>query len=166
MADFKPLRLKAEDGDDLTVVSAALQDAVGQLGDFSWDSRARRFRMLLNRYRWEAAGDRGKGERVRTALQVDSVLSVRSRNVKQTAPDAVVSLLALAFERKDDDPEAPEGTLVVTLAGGGDIRIEVECVDVILADVSEPWRARARPAHETGPETRTGTGPETGGAGS
>ena len=55
MAEAKPLRLKAEDQDDLTVISAALQDAVGQLGDFSFDARSRRFLMVVNRYRWEAA---------------------------------------------------------------------------------------------------------------
>ena len=81
MAEPKPLRVKAEDQDDLTVISAALQDAVGQLGDFSFDPRSRRFLMVVNRYRWEAARPGKRGERVRTALEVDSVLAAKSRNL-------------------------------------------------------------------------------------
>lgn len=143
MADAKPLRLKAEDEEDLKVVSAALQDAVGQLGDFSFDPRARRFLAVFNRYRWEAARPGRRGERVRTALEVDSVLSAKSRNLRQGAPDAVVSLLALSFE----PGEAPGGQLVFTFSGDGELRLSVECIDLILADVSEPWRARVQPGH-------------------
>lgn len=143
MAEPKPLRLKAEDQDDLTVISAALQDAVGQLGDFSFDPRSRRFLMVVNRYRWEAARPGKRGERVRTALEVDSVLAAKSRNLKQGAPDAVVSLLAMSFE----PGEAPGGQLVLTFSGDGELRLSVECIDLILADVSEPWRARVQPGH-------------------
>ena len=31
---------------------------------------------------------------------------------------------------------------------GGDLRLEVECVDAALADLSDAWPARSAPAHE------------------
>ncbi|MEP6968539.1 MAG: DUF2948 family protein, partial [Pseudomonadota bacterium] len=37
-----PLRLLAEDGEDLAVISAALQDAVTRIGDIQWEPAARR----------------------------------------------------------------------------------------------------------------------------
>lgn len=138
----KPLRLIASEPDEVEIISAALQDAVAQLGDLKWDRRARRFTLVVNRYRWED-GKRGPGWRVRSALDIGSVMSVKSSRVKQDAPGAVVSVLALVFETG----EAPGGALRVDLSGGGRIRIEVECVDLLLADVSEPWRAVARPEH-------------------
>jgi hypothetical protein len=138
----KPLRLIASEPDEVEIISAALQDAVAQLGDIKWDRRARRFTLVVNRYRWED-GKRGPGWRVRSALDIGSVISVKSSRVKQDAPGAVVSVLALVFETG----EAPGGALRVDLSGGGRIRIEVECVDLILADISEPWRAVARPDH-------------------
>lgn len=138
----KPLRLIASEPDEVEIVSAALQDAVAQLGDIKWDRRARRFTLVVNRYRWED-GKRGPGWRVRSALDIGSVISVKSSRVRQDAPGAVVSVLALVFETGD----APGGALRVDLSGGGRIRIEVECVDLILADISEPWRAVARPDH-------------------
>ena len=133
MADPAPLRLLAEDADDLAVISAALQDAVAKIGDISFDARARRLTLALNRYRWEAGGK--ARERVRTGLQLGGVLGVKSRKLRRDARGAVVELLSLAFE----PGEAPGGAVVFTFAGGGDLTVEVECLDVILADVSNPW---------------------------
>jgi len=73
-----PLRLLAEDADDLGVISAALQDAVGQIGDIAYEAVERRLTMVLNRFRWET--DAPTAERVRTALQFGSVLAVKARN--------------------------------------------------------------------------------------
>ena len=64
-AEPAPLRLLAEDPDDLAVVSAALQDAVAKVGDIVFEPRARRLTIVFNRYRWEAGG-----QRVRSALQL------------------------------------------------------------------------------------------------
>lgn len=142
MAGSAPLRLIAREPADVAPVSSALQDAIGQIGDFLYEPRARRFTLVLNRYRWEASG-KGRGERVRTAVQAGSVLSAKAHRLKQGAEDAVVSLLAVTFE----PTEEPAGVLVFTFSGGGALRLEVECVDLALADVSGAWRAAARPDH-------------------
>ncbi len=136
-----PLRLIALDAEDLAVISAALQDAVAKIGDIQFDRQARTLTLAVNRYRWEKKG----GERVRAGLQVSSVLSVKARNLRQGAKDAVVDLLAVRFE---PGPEAPSGAVVLNFAGGGDLRLEVECIDVVLADVSLAWPSRAKPRHE------------------
>lgn len=139
---FKPLKLIVQDTEDLASASAALQDAVAQLGDFHYEPKARRFTLALNRYRWEA-GETGRGERVRTALQAGGVLSAKGQRLKQNSVDAVVNLLSIGFE----ETEAPGGVIEFTFSGGGALRLEVECLDLVLADVSEPWRAAARPRH-------------------
>ena len=138
------LRLLAEDADDLQVISAALQDAVATVGDIVWDARARTLTIGCNRYRWEGKTRRGGGERVRAALQIGNVLSVRSRNLRLGASTAVVSLLALSWE----PGEPPGGQLVLTLSGGGEVRAEAEALDVLLADVSPPWPTSRTPKHE------------------
>ena len=135
-----PLRLLAEDEEDLKVVSAALQDAVAKVGDIHYEAGGRRLTLVANRYRWEKKG----GERVRAGLQISSVLSVKARNLKQGVKDAVIDLLAIGFEAGD----APAGVLTLTFAGGGDLRCEVECIDVMLADVSLSWPSRAKPKHD------------------
>jgi hypothetical protein len=143
MSRPEPLRLLAEDPDDLAVISAALQDAVAKIGDIEWDARGRRLTLALNRFRWEAPGVL-LGERVRTGLQFASVLAVKSRNLRRDPADAVVALLAVSFE----PGEAPGGEITLAFAGGGDLAITVECIDAALADVSPPWPTPSTPAHQ------------------
>lgn len=140
MAEVQPLRLLAEDAGDLAVISAALQDAVIKVGEISFEPRARRLTIVCNRFRWESQG----GERVRTALQLGGVLKVEARRIRRGAAQAVLDLLALEFA----PGEAPGGILTFRFAGGGDLRAEVECVDAVLADVSQPWPTPRKPAHE------------------
>ena len=137
---LEPLRLLAEDAEDLAIVAAATQDAVMQIGDIRYEPGVRRLTLLANRYRWEV----GRGERVRTALQVGSVLGVQGRKLRRGAKTAVVNLLDIAFE----PGEAPGGALMFTFAGGGDLRVSVECIDVIMADVSTAWPSTRAPGHE------------------
>jgi len=136
------LRLLAEDADDLALVSAALQDAVTRIGDIHWDARGRAVTIAFNRFRWEAEGR--AGQRVRAGLQIGGVLEVKARRLRQGAKSAVLELLAVAFEPAE---EPPGGRLLLTFAGGGDLAVGVECVDVALADVSEPWPTPRRPGH-------------------
>ena len=89
------LKLAAADAEDLEMLSARLQDAVGKLKDFVWLPKQRRFAAMVNRFRWEEA--KGSGTRVRAVLRFDGVSKVQSANIKQGAPDAVVSLLAIKF---------------------------------------------------------------------
>lgn len=140
----RPLRLLAEDAADLSVISAAMQDAVARVVDIAFEPGPRRFTVELNRFRWEAGGK--AQERVRAALQFAGVMGVKSRGVSLGDPEAVFSLLAIGFE-PCGEAENPSGAVHLKLAGGGDIRLEVECVDAVLADVSEPWAAMRTPRH-------------------
>ena len=137
----RPLRLLAEDAQDLQVISAALQDAIVRVGDILHEPRARRLTIVLNRFRWEA----GRRERVRAALQFGDVLDVKARRIRQEAKAAVLSLLALTFEPNGE--EDPGGTVVLTFAGGGALRAQVEALDAVLVDLSAPWPTPRAPRH-------------------
>ena len=71
-------------------------------------------------------------------------MSVQARKLRQGAPDAVLALLDIGFE----SGEAPGGVVAFIFAGGGDLRCTVECIDVVLADVSGAWPARRTPEHD------------------
>lgn len=143
------LKLAAADAEDLQILSARLQDAVGQLRNFTWLPKKRRFAAVVNRLQWEAGGK----SRVRAGLHFDGVLKVQSQKVKLGAGDAVVSLLAVRFEpngAKENGEGDPGGAIEIVLAGGGAIRLTVECIDAELADMTGPWAARGVPDHEAG----------------
>ena len=134
------LKLLAQDAADLSIISAALQDAVAQVGDITFEARTRRLTILFNRFRWES----GTRQRVRSALQIGGVLEIQTRKIRREVSEAVVELLAIGFEAG----EQPEGVLTLSFAGGGDMRVRVECIDAILADVSEPWPTPRTPTHD------------------
>ncbi len=144
------LILAAEDEEDLQVISARLQDAVAKVQDLVWLPRAGRFAALFNRFKWEEAERKnGKGDnvRVRAGLYFDRVRSVKSAKITRANPDAVVALLAIRFTAAGDDD--PAGVVELIFAGGGTIRMDVECIDAGLSDVSGEWAALRRPLHDT-----------------
>ncbi len=146
----RPLALKAMDTDDLTVISALVQDAVVPMGEISYDATKRRFALLINRFRWEdveTAERRGRPvERVQAVLLFDDVLSARSSGVPSGDKDMILSVLALSFAPGEDGT----GTVEITLAGDGAIALDVEALDVTLKDVTRPYVAPSKhvPAHD------------------
>ncbi len=139
-----PLRLLAEDAEDLQVISAALQDAIVRVGDIAYEPQTRRLTLALNRFCWEGGEGRFGAQRIRSGLQLGSVIAVKARRIKRDPADAVVELLSVDFL----PGEAPSGQVVLSFSGGADIRAEVECLDAVLADLSQPWPAVRAPRHE------------------
>jgi hypothetical protein len=139
------LKLIAADAEDLQIMSARLQDAVLKLKDVSWQPKKRRFAAVVNRLVWEEGGK----TRVRAGLHFNDVLKVQSHKVKLGAEEAVIDLLALTFT--SNGGEDPGGVVELVLAGGGAIRLTVECIDAELVDMTQPWAARGTPDHDSEP---------------
>lgn len=131
MVDVRLLQLAAA-SDEVLLVSALLQDAVVQAADSAWQSTARCLVLLVNRYRW-ASSD---ASRVRCAIGIESVVRLQRCNW----PSGKGVLVLLAITMYDD-------MLTLLFAAGATMRAKVECVDVVLEDMSEPWPARREPAH-------------------
>lgn len=147
------LKLIALDEQDLGVISANLQDAIVQVGDMAYLPRERRFAALLNRFDWAAAAARPSRRgalrrshflRRRSALRFERVLGAKLLNVDPAARSQVQSLLAIQFE----PTKAPGGIVTLVFAGGGAIRLEVECLEAELKDLGAGWRTNARPDHD------------------
>ncbi|MCA0044122.1 DUF2948 family protein [Celeribacter litoreus] len=147
----RPLYLKALDAEDLTVISALVQDAVVPMGEISYKASERRFALLINRFRWEdvEAAERRKRpvERVQAVLVFDDVMSARSSGVPAGDKEMILSVLAVTFTPTDDGA----GTVEITLAGDGVIALDVEALDVTLKDVTRPYVAPSHrvPTHDS-----------------
>jgi len=136
------LRIIAEDIEDLKIISASLQDAIGRVGEMIFDSRGRAMTLRLSRF----AHETDKSERVLSGLRIDSVLDIKTRGIERDDPEALAVLLSIDFIA---DAAEPSGILTLLFAGGGAIRLNVECIDVTLADVSDPRRTDKTPLHPT-----------------
>lgn len=137
----RPLRLKAEDGEDVAVIAALVQDSILTGSEMQYERGRRRFSMLLSRFRWEdkpAAERRGRDfERVRAVLAIDDVMGVARQGLDPKDGDTVLSLLTLGWEPGEDGA----GRLVLTFSGDGAIALDIEAVNIVLQDVTRPYRA-------------------------
>jgi len=160
MAEAQPIRLMAKDAEDLAVVASCLQDALVPLAEMRFLKEEKRFVMLVNRFRWEQAGDalrpEQKGDasyadvtpdqRINSGLCVDGVTTVRSRGIDRAKPAKFLSLMTIGL----DGPNR----LNLLFSGGGAIQLEIESPSVFLQDFGEAWPTQWRPDHAV--DRRTG----------
>ena len=135
------LKLLALDSEDLEVISATTQDAVVRVGDMGYAKADRRFALLMNRFAWEEGTK--VPQRKRAALHFDRVNDVKVQGIDLNAVDGVLDLLAVTFTVTDE----PAGRIDLDFAGGGTVRLDVECLEARLQDLGAAWAAKATPTH-------------------
>jgi hypothetical protein len=143
--DAQPLRLRAEDAEDLAVISACLQDALVSVRDLAYDRDARSFMLVANRFRWEGggrAGERPPFERILCGLAFDAVDGVVYRGFHRTEEDRILCLLAIR-----PIAEASGGSIDLEFAAGAKVRLTISEIRCRLRDLGEPWPTRWLPDH-------------------
>ncbi len=142
------LKLMALDGEDLDIVSAHVQDAVFKVADIVYHARFGHFSIIANRFVWEKAEERRQPfERRRAVLSFKRVRAVRSIGIDRKDRDAVLSLLTVRFVPKG---EGPDGTIDLLLSGNASLALDVECIEVQLADTGGAWETTLKPRHPAG----------------
>jgi hypothetical protein len=161
------MKLKARDRDDLAVLSALLQDSLVAVKDMAWLAGAKRFVLVANRFRWEAASEPApaataeeRAEEVQpgdaafaatpdrlysrtfAGLCVERVERVQLRDLDLKQRDRFLALLAVALEEDGK-------SLRLTFANGSEIRLQVARLSVLLEDLGESWPTQWRPSHST-----------------
>jgi Protein of unknown function (DUF2948) len=152
------LKLRAEDGDDLKVIAACLQDALIPLSDIHYIDGERRLVMVANRFRWENCPDlpeapsgHGDGidcanyERVNCGILFDNIGAVRRRGLDQRDRGRILELLTMDVETGENGSMA----VVMLFAGGAAIRLEGTNIKCRISDIGEPWPTQFRPNHPT-----------------
>lgn len=137
------LALKALDIEDLSVLSACLQDALVYIRDMAYLPEDQRFVLVVNRFLWEAERpstpslhDCAHWRRL-AGLSIENVTGVRYRGLHRDG-DGLLSLLALF-------PEA--GGLRLDFADGAAIRLETSSLLCHLKDLGEAWPTPWCPEH-------------------
>jgi Protein of unknown function (DUF2948) len=139
-----PLKLIALDREDMEVVSTHLQDALVKAGDIHWRPAEKRVVVGLSRFNWQAAScSSPEFCRCRAALRFERVLACKCRNVDAAGKNQTLNLLAVTFDEKDP----PGGAVILTFSGGAALRLEVECLEVELADIGPTWATECCPDH-------------------
>ena len=132
MAASDQLKLFALDADDLSVISAHVQDAHVQTSDIVWRQDEKRLVVGMNRLDWEQTLSGGtRPRRLIAALRFDRVLACKSRNIELGRPEAMLELVGIEFH----PGEAPGGSALLLFGHGGALRLDVECLECELTDL-------------------------------
>ncbi len=135
----KPIKLIARDASDAEVISALIQDSIAERKEMLYEPSRHAFSLLLKRFRWEDVEDAKKQnrelERVQSVLTFQSVQSVQYSGFEGQDMDLAFDLIGLIIE---------DNAIRIAFAGDGEIRLNVEAIDVFLSDVSRPYIAKAQ----------------------
>lgn len=138
------LKLRAEDKDDLVVLSSLLQDSVLKIQDMSYLPSSNRFAVVVNRFVWEGEGENRvrTHARVRAGLHFEMVRAAKAKDVPFLEKNQVLELLAIEFR-----PGEKEDQIDLIFAGGSQVRLDVEAIDVHLCDMGMAWVTKNKPEH-------------------
>ncbi len=137
------LKLRAEDAEDLAVISACLQDALVPVRDLAYVPEDRTFLFVANRFRWEnglspAPGEAGF-ERTLCGITFSEVAAVSYNGFRRSDDGRILSLLAI---RSDDR------AVHLEFSGGATIRLKVTRIVCLAKDLGEPWPTQWQPRHD------------------
>ena len=134
------LKLRAEDEEDLAVVSAFLQDALLPVAEMIYLPAEQRFVLVANRFMWErpAIDKKGHCERTLTGIAFDGVTAVQVRGFERTVSDRILQVLAV---------RAAPGSVIFEFSGDDAMRLETDQILCHLEDIGEPWPTPWRPRH-------------------
>ena len=148
LTSLAPLRLRAEDEEDLAVISACLQDALVAVGDIAYDPGTRVFLLVANRFRWEdcqpGIDDGGPFRRTLCAVTFDNIAAAAYRGFQRGEKDRILCLLAI----RPAADAAPGLTLSLDFAGDAEIRLTASALRVRARDFGDPWPTKRQPGHE------------------
>ena len=119
------LKLIALDEEDLSVISAHLQDAVIRVSDIAYIPETNRFVFAARRQ------DRLAGtQSCYSGVHFDRVSAVRLRHIDRADGDAILTLIGIIFEPED----VPSGKATFLFKDDKSIQIDIECIEVHLRD--------------------------------
>ena len=142
----KNLKLVAKTKDDISVLSAHLQDSIVNVSDIAKLEKNKILLIQLNRFMWEDVekGVFRKNKRIRTVLKFENVLNVSSKNINQKNHSRFLDFLAI--ESKLSQDKSYEIRLI--FSGDSIIKLKTEVIDVTLDDQGNPWKSKNKPKHK------------------
>lgn len=140
------LKLKANDENDLKVFAAYLQDALIVPGDIKYLEKNKSLICIFNRFMWEDAekGIFRDNKRIRSALKLNDVTAVKSKNINPKESRKVLEFLTINSAKKIDE------NIDINLLFSDNITISVkaETINATLEDFSDSWTTKIKPVHK------------------
>lgn len=139
--DNAALKLRAEDADDLSVISACLQDSLVSVSDLAYVPENRVFLFVVNRFRWEdgRGDDETSHRRTFCGITFGEVSAVSYGGFRRSDGNRILSLLAIRSAGE---------AIHLEFSGGAAVRLEVARIRCHVTDIGEPWPTPWQPRHD------------------
>lgn len=150
------LKLIAMDAEDLSIISAHVQDAIIRPADLIFDRVRQQLILPLRRFVHEDPASRrflfAWAERRLAVMKISRVTAISSKGFTLPASQEAEPLALLTMTFRENSDAAPAGELELIFATGQEevekrMRLQVECVEIHLADTEARWQASSRPRH-------------------
>jgi hypothetical protein len=145
MISYEPLRMIVQDGNDLQVIAACLQDALVPLSGLEYDKEGECFHLIANRFCWEWEGEAAQEtpcySRVAAGLSFQHVKDVQKKGLELQNKNELINLLTIhAIDGED--------SIHLVFSGGSEIKLTVERLSCHLKDMDEPYPTLNKPCHD------------------
>ena len=142
----KNLKLVCKNQEDLSVISAYLQDSIVTSKDIKFLKKNRTFLMIVNRFMWEDVekGIFRESKRIRCAIKFEHVLLVKSKRINQKNKNKPLECLAIKSEKLSSN----NYDIKILFSGDSVISLVSEVLEVYMQDLGAAWNVKRIPVHK------------------
>ena len=140
--DFKKLKLKFLDKDDIKIFSTLCQDGIFSLNEIIFNQSDKILLATFSRFCWEFIGKKTKNEtfyRVVSGIRICNVNKITYTNKDKINSSKFINLLSVDNDKNE-----------ITLNFSLDVTIKlfIEKIEIYLDDLDMPWPTGKKPMHK------------------
>jgi len=141
--DTPPLKIKAENLEDLSILSTFLQDALVPFSSITHHPKEQTLSLLTHRFRWEnkpiIQNENTLYERIHSLLNINHVKNVSKKGFQDSFdPNQMLNLLCITSK---------DNRIILTFSDSIQLQLEVEKIMVLLGDQNISWPTSHKPDH-------------------
>ena len=140
--DFRKLKLKFLDKDDIKIFSTLCQDGIFSINEIIFNQSDKILLATFSRFCWEFVEKRTKNEtfyRVVSGIQIKEINYVKFVDFNDEDKTNFLNLLAITFKNK---------CLELNFSSSKLIKLSVNKINILLEDINLPWPTKNRPMHK------------------
>ena len=140
--DFKKLKLKFLDKDEIKIFSTLCQDGIFSVEEIIFNQTDKIFLATFSRFCWEIFEKKSKNKifyRVVSGIRVRNVNKINYINKDNIDTSKFINLLSVNYDGNE---------IILNFSLNVTIKLLVEKIEIFLDDLDMPWPTGKRPMHE------------------
>ena len=140
--DFKKLKLKFLDKDDIKIFSTLCQDGIFSINEIIYNPSDKILLATFSRFCWELVEKKTKDEtfyRVVSGIRICSINKINYINKDNIDSSKFINLLSVDYH---------ENKFTLNFSSDFTIKLSVEKIEIFLDDLDMPWPTVKKPIHK------------------